>query len=102
MDMMETFTVNLTRAWGIPVGTLAICVSVITLIVHISFAVAVFRDATYLRDPQNLRAPRKPIFVGRMIWLLGTLIGGVFVAGIYWVMHHSRLNQAIAATPPEN
>ena len=96
MDMMETFTVNLTRAWGIPVGTLAICVSVITLIVHISFAVAVFRDTTRL--PES----RRPIFVGRIVWFLATLIGSVFVAGIYWVMHHSRLNQSVTATPPEN
>ena len=96
MDMMETFTLNLTRAWGIPVGTLAICVSVITLIVHIAFAVAVFRDAA------RLPASRKPIFVGRIIWLLVTLIGGVFVAGIYWTMHHSRLNESVPVTPAED
>ena len=103
MDMMETFTVNVTGGhWGLPVGTLAICVFVITLIVHIAFAIAVFRDATYLRDPRNLRAARRPIFVGRMIWLLATLVGGVFVAAIYWIMHHSRLNQSVPVTPPED
>ena len=72
MDIMETFTVNVTGGhWGLPVGAIAICASVITLIVNIAFAVAVFRDATHLRDPQNLRAPRKPIFVGRIIWFWG-------------------------------
>ncbi len=97
MDMMETFTVNVTGGlWSLPVGAIAICVSVIALIVHITFAIAVFRDAT------NLPADRKPIFVGPMIWFLGALVGGVFVAAIYWVMHHSRLNQAIPATPPED
>lgn len=103
MDIMETFTVNVTGGlWSLPVGAIAICASVITLIVHIAFAMAVFRDATYLRDPRNLRVPRKPIFVGRMIWFLGTLVGGMFVAGIYWIMHHSRLNQSVPATPPED
>lgn len=102
MDIMETVTVNLTGVWGVPVGAIAICFSIITIIVHIGFAVAVFRDATHLRDPLNLRSPRKPIFVGRVIWFLATLIGGVFVTGIYWVMHHSRLNQSVSITPPED
>ncbi len=103
MDIMETFTVNVTgELWSLPVGAIAICAAVITIIVNIGFAVAVFRDATYLRAPRNLRHPRKPIFVGRMIWFLGTLVGGVFVAGIYWIMHHSRLNQLIPVTPPED
>ena len=88
--------------WVLFISGAAICSVVIILIVHISFAVAVFRDATHLRDPRNLRTPRKPIFVGRMIWFLGTLVGGVFVAGIYWAMHHSRLNQSVPITPPED
>ena len=103
MDIMETFTVDVMGGlWGLPVGGIAICATIIAIVVHVSFTVAVFRDATYLRDPRNLRAPRKPIFVGRIIWFLATLVGGVFVAGIYWVMHHSHLNQSISATPPEN
>lgn len=103
MDIMESITVDVTGGhWGLAVGAIAIGASVITAVVHIAFAIALFRDATYLRDPRNLRAPRKPIFVGRIIWFLATLIGGVFVAAIYWVMHHSRLNQSIPVTPPED
>ena len=97
MDIMETFTVNVTGGlWGLAVGAIAICASVITAVVHIAFAIALFRDAT------NLPADRKPIFVGRIIWFLATLVGGVFVAAIYWVMHHSRLNQSVPVTPPED
>ena len=97
MDIMETFTVNVTGGlWSLPVGAIAIGAFVITAVVHIAFAIALFRDATYLR------APRKPIFVGRIIWFLATLVGGVFVAAIYWVMHHSRLNQSVPVTSPED
>ena len=78
------------------VGGFAICSVVIIIIVHISFAVAVFRDAT------NLPASRKPISVSPTIWLLATLLGGIFVVTLYWIMHHSRLNQSVAVTPPEN
>ena len=103
MDFMETFTVNVTGGhWGLPIGAIAICSSIIVIVVNIAFAVAVFRDATHLRDPQNPRAPRKPIFVGRLIWFLATLVGGVFVAGIYWIMHHSRLNESVSVTLPED
>ena len=103
MDIMETVSVDLTGGLlGLSVGGLTICLYVIAIIVHISFAIAVLHDATYLRYPQNLRSPRKPIFVGPIIWFLATLIGGVFVAGSYWVMHHSRLNQLVPTTPPED
>ena len=78
------------------ISGIAICSVVIIIVVHISFAVAIFRDAT------NLPAHRKPIFVGPTIWLLATLIGGIFVATIYWMMHHSRLNQSSPAPSPEN
>ena len=97
MDIMETITVDVMGGlWGLAVGAIAICSAIIVAIVHIAFAIVVFRDAIYLRDP------RKPIFVGRIIWFLATLIGGVFVAGSYWIMHHSRLNQSVPVTPSEN
>ena len=82
--------------WALFIGGVAICSVVIVIVVHISFSVAIFRDAT------SLSSPRRPIFVGPTIWFLGTLLGGIFVATIYWVMHHSSLNQSIAVTPPEN
>ena len=67
----------------------------ITIIVHICFALAVSEDADSLPDG------RKPIFVGRGIWFLATLFGGLFTAAIYWVMHHSRLNESVSVTPTE-
>lgn len=63
----------------------------ITIIVHICFAAAVLHDAKTLPDG------RQPIFVGPVIWFLGTILGGVFVAVAYWAMHHSRLNDAVPA-----
>ena len=82
--------------WVLFIGGVTICSVVIVMVVHISFAVAVFRDAT------SLPASRKPISVSPTIWLLATLLGGIFVVTLYWIMHHSRLNQSVAATPPEN
>ena len=63
------------------------CLTLLVAVVHVSFAVAVFLNAR--------RLPRKPILVLPIVWALATLLGGVFVAAVYWVMHHSRLNPLV-------
>jgi len=55
-------------------------------VVHLAFAFAVAKDAGRL--PRG----RKPKFVGTLIWFLAALLGGPFVAGIYWVIHHSTIS----------
>jgi hypothetical protein len=82
--------------WILFIGGVTICAVVIIIVVHISFAVAVFRDAT------SLPASRKPISVSPTIWFLAILLGGIFITTLYWIMHHSSLNQSIPATPPED
>jgi hypothetical protein len=68
-------------------------IGAVTIFVHICFAMAVLVDA------QSLPAGRASIFVGPVVWCLATLIGGVFVASAYWIMHHSRLNSTILIAP---
>ena len=58
-------------------------------LIHILFSVAVFLDAR--RQDQYI--PTGSIFVKPMIWSLATLIGGIFIAAIYWLMHHSTLRK---------
>ena len=82
--------------WILFIGGVTICAVVIIIVVHISFAVAVFRDAT------SLPASRKPISVSPTIWFLAILLGGIFITTLYWIMHRSCLNQSIPATPPED
>ena len=60
---------------------------ILTAVVHIGFALAILADAEQLW--RHLR--RKTFFVGGGLWALATLLGGVVVVGIYWLIHHSSL-----------
>tara|TARA_B110000908_G_C9942989_1_gene309074 strand:- start:72 stop:335 length:264 start_codon:yes stop_codon:yes gene_type:complete len=61
----------------------------INALVHLMFAGAVARDAGALNQLN-----RRPALVSAYIWAFATLIGGVFVAAIYWFIHHSNLTIA--------
>ena len=82
-------------AWGQVVGLWAVGVAILTVLIHIVFAIAVYRDAIRLDRTRAL------IIVGPGIWCIATLIGGVITAAIYWAMHHSRLNPDIPITSTE-
>ena len=89
---------NFTDAHPTNIFTVAIGVSIFTALVHIVFAVAVYRDAARLKRSQALAIAD----VGPTIWCLATLVGGIVTVGVYWVMHHSRLNPAVPASTTEN
>jgi hypothetical protein len=65
-------------------------------VVNVSFAFGVWLDAGDIR-----RTGRGKLFlVGPSLWALATLFGGVFVAGVYWVIHYSSLRRADGGTKP--
>jgi hypothetical protein len=61
-------------------------------IVHIVFAIAVTHDAKRF----HLKG-LSTFLVGPGMWGFATLMGGVWVALIYWIIHHSNLR---SGTPP--
>lgn len=58
-------------------------------LVNIFFASAVAKDAGELN-----KRHRKTILVSAIVWVLATLVGGIFVAAIYWFMHHWPRNKS--------
>ncbi len=56
--------------------------------VHVGFAISVARDADELQRQQS-----GPLIAGPLLWTLATLLGGVFVAGLYWAVNHSALSR---------
>ena len=55
-------------------------------IVHVAFAVAVFRHSTAVRSDG-----RRLAFVGAELWTLATLASGVLGVTAYWLIHCSTL-----------
>ena len=69
-------------------ATIGLFMTAVNIIIHIIFAGGVARDAGRLTDVKQ-----KPILVSGITWAFATLLGGVFVAALYWLIHHSKLTR---------
>ena len=72
--------------FGMMVQYGSVLVFVLNIILHVCCASAVAIDISRL---SKLKVA--PGLLPGWVWLLASLIGGVFVAVAYWVMHHSTL-----------
>ena len=68
--------------------TLSLLLMIINALIHLIFAGGVAKDAGLM-----LKMGQKTALVSGSVWAFATLIGGVFVAAIYWFIHHSNLTR---------
>jgi len=71
------------QSYSAQIEHIQLLLMIINALVHITFAGAVARDAGSL-----YKIGRAPVLVSAYIWAFATLIGGVFVAAIYWFIHY--------------
>ena len=68
---------------GNEIQSIGMIMLIINAILHVIFAGAVARDAGQLH-----KQARHTYLVSSMTWAFATLVGGVWIAAIYWFMHH--------------
>lgn len=79
---------ELAKQFSTQIQTFYYLMLLINGILHFIFAGAVARDAGNL-----YRLGQKPVLVSAATWAFATLIGGVFTATIYWILHYSTLTR---------
>jgi len=79
---------NIQTVFGPLLGAYGIVLAVLSFVVPLILAIAVMFD----------RPPRR-VLVGRWVWALAVFLGGVFAAGLYWVLHHGLIWKNSEATP---
>ena len=72
-----------------PLQNVYLVVIGLKVIINMFFAAAVAKDAG-----QFVKRGAGTSLVSGVTWAFATLIGGVFIAAIYWFIHHSTLTRA--------
>jgi hypothetical protein len=80
---------NLAHQFATQIQTFFYLIALINGLLHLIFAGAVARDGGNMS-----RIGQKTVLVSTSTWAFATLIGGVFTATIYWLLHHTRLTLA--------
>jgi len=70
------------------IATITLFLTIISLILHVIFASAVAKDSGNLS-----KKGQRTILVNGMTWAFATLVGGVLIAAVYWVLHYSKLTR---------
>jgi len=72
------------------IQTFYLLIMIVNAFIHILFAGAVAKDAGQLQ-----KLGQRPALVAAPTWAFATLLGGVFIAAVYWFIHHSTLTRPI-------
>ncbi len=67
-------------------STISIVIIIISAFVNILFAAGVAKDVSHFTQAKVTTQ-----IVPGSVWVIATVIGGVWVALVYWIIHHSSL-----------
>ena len=81
----------MTSFYDLLTNYLPLVLFVLTISIHLVFALAVYFDAVEL-EKRLLH-----VFVGAPAWALAVVVFGLFAVLIYWLMHHSALRRSYSS-----
>ena len=76
------------KSYSDQIASLQLLLLLINVLIHVIFAGAVAKDSGKLTA-----TGQRPILVSGISWAFATVIGGVFIAAVYWLIHHSKLTR---------
>ena len=82
-------TLDLMQYVAEPLQNIYVLVLGLKVIINLIFAAAVAKDAGSFEKQGGAT-----LLVSGLTWAFATLIGGIFIAAIYWFIHHSTLTRA--------
>jgi hypothetical protein len=84
---------TLVEMYSTQITSIYYLIVIVNVFLHIIFAGAVARDGGRLQ-----KMGQKTLLVSPYIWSFAVLVGGVFTAVVYWLMHYSTLTRPTSAT----
>lgn len=82
---------DIAQQFGNQINTFFYLIMLINGLLHLIFASSIARDSGNLA-----RLGQRPVLVSGATWAFATLIGGVMIAAIYWILHYSTLTRPTA------
>lgn len=79
---------NIYQQISTSISHIHIFIIALTFAIHLIFAAGIAKDAGNF-NKQNITTQIVP----SSAWVLATALGGVWVALIYWIIHHSSLSR---------
>ena len=76
------------KSYSNQIASLQLLLLLLNAILQLIFAGAVAKDSGKLYNTGN-----KTMLVSGVTWAFATLVGGVFIATIYWLIHHSKITR---------
>lgn len=76
------------KSYADQIASIELLLLFVNAMLHVLFAGAVARDAGEI-----IKQGQKTALVSGLTWSFATLLGGVFIAAIYWFIHHSKITR---------
>lgn len=80
---------NLLAPFAQSISSISAILFLLNALLHVIIAAGIAKDIGYRHKRQAVT-----LFIPGIAWVLSTLIGGILVLAVYWLIHYSSLAQS--------